>query len=1365
MNTIVPRTCTVIPLGDEKRNQARDSQPLAEFRDAPAYVLLGDPGSGKTTAFETEKEAPGDGACMISARDYIALDVEMHPEWRNKTLFIDGLDEVRVGATDARTPFDSIRNRLESLRRPRFRLSCREADWLGENDWQRLKDVSPDGDLTVLRLDPLTESDNVRILEDKGVEDTGAFLENARERRIDGLLANPQTLEMLAAVAASGKEWPDSRLQTFEQACSYLVREHNIEHKVASQPANTHKLLNAAGRLCAVQLISGIEGYTQGQADPDTDFPSLEEIQFENPQLLQSVLSIKLFAAESASFNRFAPIHRHVAEFLGARYLARLIEDGLPARRVLSLITGEDGIVVTGLRGLSAWLAAHCKSARSELIIRDPVGVGLYGDIRGFSFDEKRALLNALHNEVSRLGSIQLAAAFGPLATPDMEPALRDILSNSSRETEHQAFVVFTLSFLREGPPMRGLSGLLFEIVRDDTWWPRVNMSALNAFIHLEDDKNKTCELKTLLREIQNGSISDPDYELQGTLLTHLYPCDVTPTQVWDYLTETQGTDLVGMYWWFWEHGLLEGSSDQQIAELLDALQHRLPDLRSALEGRLHLERLPSRLLARGLNAYGDELETERLYDWLNVGFSEIHGVRSGDKNAIREIGSWLEERPEVLKRMFVEGLKRCPESEEFRYHALKVQDRLYGAKLPPDFGRWCLTMAVATVDMKPRVAEHLLELAFQSLDNRSVNEGLSFDLIVEHAEENHVLRARLDRLRAPQSIPSGFRVEDSGGGRSRYTDRRRRLEVLWLEELRSNEVELRENRATHDLLYHIAGIYFADSINLRIAGGTGDIENDLGSDQSLIDAVRVGIRGVIERKDVPGVEEILALKKKGQVYHIGWPFLAALAEIEKSTPDALCRLDDEQMRKALAFHFCSASAHEPDWYRRIREARPDVVAEMLVRCGISELRSGSGPVSGLFALAHDKDHAQVARLASLPLLRAFPTRCKNIQIEALDHLFWAAIRHADRTLLTELIERKLATKSMNDAQRARWLGATVVLTPEENTDPLIDFVQGKERRVRYLVGFFAGVFPRTGFSLADVKLGIPVLEVLVRLIGSYFRPYELQYEREDEWNASVNTDSELVHAFIQRLAASRGKDAGDALERLLGDPTLSAWHDVLSRARDFQRVIQRDASYNHPEIQDVCQTLDNRSPANAADLAALLTDHLHEIARNIHDGNTSDWREYWENPSDEKTRKPQHEELCRDALLSDLKYKLAPLPIYALPEGRYVNDSRSDIRVCSKGFNVPVEIKKNNHPDLWTAVKTQLIAKYARDPGAAGHGIYLVFWFGRAFTRVSPSGSRLETPHELQEQLKATLSEEETHRISVRVINVSGEDADWREN
>ena len=34
--------------------EERNSRPLREFRSKPAYVLLGDPGAGKSTAFEVE---------------------------------------------------------------------------------------------------------------------------------------------------------------------------------------------------------------------------------------------------------------------------------------------------------------------------------------------------------------------------------------------------------------------------------------------------------------------------------------------------------------------------------------------------------------------------------------------------------------------------------------------------------------------------------------------------------------------------------------------------------------------------------------------------------------------------------------------------------------------------------------------------------------------------------------------------------------------------------------------------------------------------------------------------------------------------------------------------------------------------------------------------------------------------------------------------------------------------------------------------------------------------------------------------------------------------------------------------------------
>ena len=90
----VPRTCTLI-----KDDLNSESHEIDFFRESDAYVLLGDPGAGKTKLFE--KEATDSGGIYISARDFIAFN--RAEDWKGQTLFIDGLDETRAGTEDAAT--------------------------------------------------------------------------------------------------------------------------------------------------------------------------------------------------------------------------------------------------------------------------------------------------------------------------------------------------------------------------------------------------------------------------------------------------------------------------------------------------------------------------------------------------------------------------------------------------------------------------------------------------------------------------------------------------------------------------------------------------------------------------------------------------------------------------------------------------------------------------------------------------------------------------------------------------------------------------------------------------------------------------------------------------------------------------------------------------------------------------------------------------------------------------------------------------------------------------------------------------------------------------------------------------------------
>ena len=110
-------------------------------------------------------------------------------------------------------------------------------------------------------------------------------------------------------------------------------------------------------------------------------------------------------------------------------------------------------------------------------------------------------------------------------------------------------------------------------------------------------------------------------------------------------------------------------------------------------------------------------------------------------------------------------------------------------------------------------------------------------------------------------------------------------------------------------------------------------------------------------------------------------------------------------------------------------------------------------------------------------------------------------------------------------------------------------------------------------------------------------------------------------------------------------------------------------------------------------------------------------------------------------------------------PEVRYADDKRADLRVSCRDFQIPIEIKKNGHPRLWSALRDQLIARYTRDPATEGYGIYLVLWFGerdRHRTLPPASGTRPAGPDALRQRLAAELTREEARKVSVCVIDVS---------
>lgn len=1373
---IVPRTCTEVPADTPYRatREAREPRPLSEFRSRPACVLLGDPGSGKTTAFEQESRAMGEAAMMLSARDFITFDVDSHPDWHGKTLFIDGLDEMRAGAVDPRSPLDQIRGKLDRLGKPSFRLSCREADWLGANDRQKLDSVSPDGQISVLRLDPLSSQAICHLLRTRPlVGDASEFMADALQQGVVAMLNNPLTLGLLADAVEQKGGWPQNRREIFELACQKMATEWNDEHRAGATVTDTAAVLDAAGWLCAQALLTGTEGYSLAPEEEDASFVALEALadppfQVSRDTLVPAVATA-LFTA--AGNQRFRPRHRHIAEFLGGRHLARLIDDGLPARRVVALMTSPaDGRVVTSLRGLSAWLAVHSPEARPLLIEADPLGVGLYGEISGFTPSDKKGVLRSLKEFAAQSPSVfaqrhDLAKACRSLASKDMAPAIQELLNSRGPEAPNGQFSKFLLNVLSEADDseleaLEGFGADLEAILFNPAQSSQVKESALGAYIHIvPPDGSKTDKLLRLLDEVTEGTIADPDDQIRGKLLTHLYPADLSPAKVWQYALHRRRSDLLGSFDLFWHHYLLELSSAQNVAKLLDALPEDSSELLAALANS-DLDELPLKLLARGLEEMGERIEPWRRYNWLNAIGRGRESRFLADEEAGR-VRAWLEDHPNIQKDIFLTWLRQPDPDDRFAIYEFGYCDALHGSRPPADFGRWCLEHAVAVASHEPDVSEKLLRQAFHSLERPEISEGLTLEVLRDQTRDYDTLAQLLEELCRPRpQIQEISEYESRRRNRlTEHEEKKREISEKWETELRARVDELRENRLPSHNLHTLSQVYFG-----TIRGSARDsspedrLEEFIGDDPVLLEAVMIALQEAVFRDDVPSTADVILLKSQSKLPFLAYPVLASLDLLYKADPAHLDRLSDEQKGRALAIYFCYSTPRGferlPKTHDRWIDQDPDLVLDVLYRCAADALKRGEEYLPGLNSLDQMTSHLYLVNTTRIRLLGTYPVRGPLSQISILDRLLTRSLKFPNTMQLQELTRRKLSMASLSVGQRVRWLAVGALLSPVQYRGELIEYLSTSKPRVRYLAEFLhnSSDHPGMGESILAFSSDPELLKDIIWSLGRAYGPLSL-----DGFGAislEIGT-SRRISNLIEQLGSIDTHEAQQALNELENDPEMTSWRDYVKYASERQDVALSDALYGQPSIREVHRTLSHRTPANVADLAALLDDRLRDIAEDMRGGSSNPWRQYWNEDSHRRPVDPRHEESCRDALLESLQARL-PDEVDAVPEGRYASDKRADIRVSYGGFNVPIEIKKNSHLNLWSALRRQLIDQYTSDPATSGYGIYLVLWFGAERTTRHPEGNQPTTPDELRQRLEGELTSDEARKISVIVLDVT---------
>jgi hypothetical protein len=221
-------------------------------------------------------------------------------------------------------------------------------------------------------------------------------------------------------------------------------------------------------------------------------------------------------------------MHRTVAEYLAARWLAKIIRSGLPLDRVLALM-GVDDRPVAELRGLHAWLAVILSEYSIRLIDGDPYGVLTYGDAGSLSPSSRLHLLKAL-DRLSKLNpwfrSGNWGSPFlGALSGQDMIAGFRAILKSPNSNFGIRSLVVDAVA---QGHPLPDLLNDLNEVAGRSESTYAERFSAVDALLKL--GRSGRDALKSLYRDtLQKDEAS---IRLRAEILSWLYGDGFGPDDV-----------------------------------------------------------------------------------------------------------------------------------------------------------------------------------------------------------------------------------------------------------------------------------------------------------------------------------------------------------------------------------------------------------------------------------------------------------------------------------------------------------------------------------------------------------------------------------------------------------------------------------------------------------------------------------------------------------------------------------------------------------------------------------------------------------------------------------------------------------------
>ncbi|MFM0491908.1 NACHT domain-containing protein [Paraburkholderia graminis] len=1267
-------------------------------------VVLGEPGMGKSELIcklaGRLKVQPVTAVRFMSSRNPAMFVVP------GKPVLIDGLDEAM--ARREGDAIDVVLAQLEHAGSPDVILSCRAREWQARSAIN-LRHIY-ETDASIFTLEPLTRAEASTFLVQLYTKaDPNHVLNHLEHHGIADLYGNPLTLRLMGQVAEHDAQLPSTRAALFDRVCKLIWPEHDPHRdesglgRIAEDEA-----LSAAGAIAAGLLLAGADaGSLAGPGrleDGDIRLADIEGLP--GASAARAVFSSKLF--HSAGSGRARPIHRVIAEFLGARWLAQQAVTKRTQRRLLAQLQGS-GAVPASLRGLHAWLAFHSPVMAKAVIRADPFGVLRYGEVNDLTAEHADIMLNALqalaeNDPYFRAQDWGSHTAIG-LAAPNLCPKIKAIIASSASNSHLRSLLI---EVVKDTPLAGELAGTLEAITLSTERFYSERLDAARSLLPNRDRAWWQCAIADLRTQATEDSIrlateliQEIDCDVSDELLVAALLADigvtvcplprvhVRPTHTFrhhSHLVESLSTTrLVNVLNILSEHVTLFAKDDAQSA-------HDLADLSALLISRVVNEQLIS-LQNAGL-----------LWNWLEL-VAYAHRPHRGTMETLLES---LEAHDELRHAVQYYALYETRFRSSIWQMEVDLAQRLVGLSLRPrDVTR--LLGRLAGLDNKDRALREdwkdLMRLGIgrDGLDPemRAVSERFRGD--------DQQLGMFVQMLENPKKPAWKRRQERQNEKRAK----KRRI---------AYETQRRYFKANKDGLLAGELVAIVDPAKAYL-GLFSDIDRGLQPMERIVawlgaelanDAM-TGFEAVLCRVDLPTPEDVSHGFATGTRWNYCYAIMAGLLARQR-TGKGLADLSQTVRMTALLLCLNDRGMCNDDDVSALCEAlEKSLIQTAQERANFARiwiepsLAAGVSHIPGLYKLARDEHWQEVGAPLAREWLLTTETLCERTELELVDCLTLAG----ELDSLAPIAAGRVNVVYDDLDHMFAWLAIDVLVRFDAVRSDLLGIGAQNPEFIWFLRDRFQlerhGALLRTSVSQAQ-------------WIVSEFRahwPHQILVG-SGSGNTNAYDATEFLLAMINRIANDTGAAGDEAMQALLLAPH-DSYSELIRHMAAEQRQKRAEEEFVPLAPKELRDLLTEGPPSNSDDLKSLVLEELH-VAQQILIGDDVDQvRDFWNDVG-----VPYDENRCRDRLAAIIGPELVRYNVQRITEADMPKTKRADLAFAYRQLQLPMEVKGQWHAKVWQAASDQLDRNYLIDWRSDGRGIYCVLWFGDL---PSKSGRRLQAP------------------------------------